>query len=140
MRLYLGKVSTVPLDETNLLTEAHRINYRLRSTFFYRKLREYKTLSLQAKINALLPVSHLYSWEGWAKWGIGEEAFTYINQHPNLQLIQVFCHPRLIREHSLLLAYYRNITVLSQKAVKYLAAVDVKKIELDDFQSYNKNS
>jgi XcyI restriction endonuclease len=136
MRLYLGKVSTVPLDETNLLTEAHRINYRLRSTFFYRKLKEYKTLSLRTKINALLPVTHLYSWKNWAEWSIGEEAFTYINKHPELQLIQVFCHPRLIREHSSLLAYYRNIAALSQKAVKYLAAIDVKRIELDQENKY----
>ncbi len=136
MCLYLGKVSTVPLDETNLLTEAHRINYRLRSTFFYRKLKEYKTLSLPTKINALLPVNHLYSWDNWAEWGIGEEAFIYIDQHPNLQLIQVFCHPRLIREHSSVLAYYRNIAALSQKAVKYLAAIDVKRIELDQQNKY----
>ncbi|MEH2174648.1 XcyI family restriction endonuclease [Nostoc sp.] len=127
----------MPLDETNLLTEAHRINYRLRSTFFYRKLKEYKTLSLQTKINALLPVNHLYRWENWAEWGIGEEAFTYINEHPNLQLIQVFCHPRLIREHTSLLAYYRNIAALSQKAVKYLVAIDVKRIELDQENKYS---
>ncbi len=67
MRLYLGKVSTVPLDETNLLIEAHRINYRLRSTFFYRKLKEYKTLSLRTKIDKLLTVNHLYSWDNWAE-------------------------------------------------------------------------
>jgi hypothetical protein len=53
-----------------------------------------------------------------------------------LQLIQVFCHPRLIREHSSLLAYYRNIAALSQKAVKYLVAVDVKKSELDEENKY----
>ncbi|MCV3216340.1 hypothetical protein OGM63_22975 [Plectonema radiosum NIES-515] len=105
------------IEENNLLTEANRVNYRLRSTFFYRKLKEYKTLSFNAKINALLPIKHLYSWEGWVNWGIGEDAFTYMSQHPNLQLIQVFCHPRLIREHSTLLAYYRNIAALSQKAV-----------------------
>ncbi|MEH2032997.1 MAG: XcyI family restriction endonuclease [Nostoc sp.] len=129
-------MSTVPLDETNLLSEAHRINYRLRSTFFYRKLKDYKTLSLRTKIDALLSVNHLYSWDNWAEWGIGEEAFTYINEHSNLQLMQVFCHPRLIREYSSLLAYYRNIAALSQKAVKYLAAIDVKKIELDQENKY----
>lgn len=124
------------IKETNLLTEANRVNYRLRSTFFYRKLKEYNTLSFNAKINALLPVKDLYGWQGRANWGIGEDAFTYINQHLNLQLIQVFCHPRLIREHSKLLAYYRNIAALSQKAVKYLVAVDVKKIETDEENRY----
>jgi XcyI restriction endonuclease len=126
----------VTTEENNLLTEANRVNYRLRSTFFYRKLKEYKTLSFNAKINALLPVKHLYSWESWANWGIGEDAFPYINQHPSLQLIQVFCHPRLIREHSKLLGYYRNIAALSQKAVKYLVGVDVKKIETDEENRY----
>ncbi|MBD2386379.1 XcyI family restriction endonuclease [Cylindrospermum sp. FACHB-282] len=125
------------LEEINPLTEAHRLNYRLRSTFFYRKLKEYKTLSFRARIDALLPVKHLYSWESWVNWGIGEEAFTYINEHPSLQLIQVFCHPRLIREHSSLIAYYRNIAALSQKAVKYLVAVDVKNIETDEENKYS---
>ena len=89
--------------------EANRINYRLRSTFFYRKLKEYKTLSFQGRIEPLLPVRNLYTWEERANWNIGEDAFTYISQHSSLQLIQVFCHPRLIREYSQLIAYYRNI-------------------------------
>ncbi|MEA5506371.1 XcyI family restriction endonuclease [Halotia wernerae UHCC 0503] len=123
-------------EETSLLNEANRINYRLRSTFFYRKLKEYNTLSFRVKINALLPVKHLYSWEECTDWGIGGDAFTYINEHPNLQIIQVFCHPRLIREHCRLVAYYRNIAALSQKAVKYLAGIDVKKIETDEVNRY----
>lgn len=124
-------------DEANLLAEANRLNYRLRSTFFYRKLKEYNTLSFRHRIAALLPVQHLYNWEGWSNWGIGEDAFAYINRHTHLQLIQVFCHPRLIREHTILLAYYRNIAALSQKAVKYLAGIDVKKLEAnqDNFHS-----
>jgi len=124
------------LDEASLLAEANRINYRLRSTFFYRKLKEYNTLSFPLKIDALLPVAHLYSWEGWINWGIGEDAFRYINRHASLQLIQVFCHPRLIREHSTLVAYYRNIAALSQKAVKYLVRIDVKRIETDEKNRY----
>ena len=125
MRLYLGKVNI-------MVDEKSRIDYRLRSTFFYRKLKEYKTLSFKGKIDALLPVKDLYSWECFTEWGIREEAFTYINHHPSLQLIQVFCHPRLIREHPSLLAYYRNIAALSQKAVQSLAKVNAKKFETDD--------
>ncbi|MBD2625691.1 XcyI family restriction endonuclease [Trichormus variabilis] len=116
--------------------EANRINYRLRSTFFYRKLKEYKTLSFSAKLAALLPVKYLYNWEEWKNWGIGEDAFDYISNHPDLQLIQVFCHPRLIREHSSLLGYYRNIAALPQKAVQYLAKVNLKKIEADEENKY----
>ncbi|NJM19713.1 MAG: XcyI family restriction endonuclease [Richelia sp. SM1_7_0] len=112
--------------------EANRINYRLRSTFFYRKLKEYNTLSFSAKIDALLPVKQLYIWDDRANWGIGEDAFTYVSNHSNLELIQVFCHPKLIREHSILLAYYRNIAALSQKAVNYLVGINLKKLETDE--------
>jgi len=136
MCIYLGKESTVIFDEAALLAETHRINYRLRSTFFYRKLKEYNTLSFRLKIDSLLSVKHLYSWENRANWGIGEDAFAYINGHPNLQLIQVFCHPRLIREHALLVAYYRNLAALSQKAVKYLVGINVQKIETDEENRY----
>lgn len=99
MCIYLGEASTVTLDESSLLAEANRINYRLRSTFFYRKLKEYKTLSFSLKIEAILKIEHLYNWENWLDWRIGEDAFAYINKC-DLQLIEVFCHPRLIREHS----------------------------------------
>lgn len=72
----------------------------------------------------------MYSWEERANWNIGEDAFTYINQHSSLQLIQVFCHPRLIREYSQLIAYYRNIAALSQKGVSNLVGINVKKLKL----------
>jgi hypothetical protein len=131
VRVYLGEASRVTLNESSLLAEANRINYRLRSTFFYRKLKEYKTLSFPLKIQALLKVEHLYSWDS-SDWSIGEDAFAYINECKSLQLIEVFCHPRLIRERSTLIAYYRNIAALSQKAVKYLVGIDVKKLENDE--------
>lgn len=111
--------------------ESHRINYRLRSTFFYRKLKEYQTLSFPLKLTELASVASLYNWEERQKWDIVEDAFTYINSLDNLELIEVFCHPRLIREHPPLIAYYRNIAALSQKAVKYLVKIDVKPIEND---------
>lgn len=116
-------------DESVLLAEANKINYRLRSTFFYRKLKEYNALSFAAMVAELLSVEHLYSWDERTKWGIGEDAFSYINTHYQLHFLQVFCHPKLLREYPQLAAYYRNIAALSQKAVKYLASVDVKKIE-----------
>jgi hypothetical protein len=120
------------MGKTSIVTEANRINYRLRSTFFYRKLREYNTLSLRAKVKALLPIQNLYDWDNKLNWSIGEDAFNYVNQHPNLQLIQVFCHPRLIREQPQLIAYYRNISALSQKAVISLIGIQVKRFEKDE--------
>lgn len=74
----------------------------------------------------------MYIWDDRANWGIGEDAFTYVSNHSNLELIQVFCHPKLIREHSILLAYYRNIAALSQKAVNYLVGINLKKLETDE--------
>lgn len=123
-------------DARALLAEANRINYRLRSTFFYRKLKEYQTLALPSMIAQLFPVEHLYSWEERASWGIGADAFAAIETHPDFHLIQVFCHPKLLREHPRLLAYYRNIAALSQKAVNYLASIDVKKFEADAENRY----
>jgi hypothetical protein len=120
-----------PTDEAALLAEANRINYRLRSTFFYRKLKEYKTLGLPGLVAELFLVEHLYSWEDRALWGIGEDAFTYISKQPEFHLIQVFCHPKLLREHPQLLAYYRNIAALAQKSIKKLVQIDVKPFEAD---------
>ncbi len=123
-------------DQDSLLAETQRINYRLRSTFFYRKLKEYSTLSFPLRISELAQVEHLYSWSGCTDWGIGEDAFAYVCGNENLQLIEVFCHPRLIREHSTLVAYYRNIAVLSQKAVRNLVNVDVKRVETNGENRY----
>jgi hypothetical protein len=118
-------------NEAALLAEANRINYRLRSTFFYRKLKEYNTLAFPLAVAELYRGEHLYDWGDRAQWGIGEDAFTYVRDHPDLHLIQVFCHPRLIREHPTLLAYYRHVAALSQKAVGYLTKINVKVYETD---------
>lgn len=114
-----------------LLVEAHQINYRLRSTFFYRKLKEYNVLAFPSMIANLAPLADLYNWDQRANWGISEDAFTYISTHQDLKLIQVFCHPKLLREYPSLLAYYRNIAALSQKSVGYLINVNVAKYETD---------
>ena len=116
-------------EQDQLLLEAHQINYRLRSTFFYRKIKEYNVLAFPSLVASLFPTRNLYDWDERTNWGIGEEAFTYIQNGSNLHLIQVFCHPRLLREYPVLLAYYRNIAALSQKAVGYLTGIDVKRYE-----------
>jgi len=111
-----------------LLIEAHKINYRLRSTFFYRKLNEYGTFEFPETVKKLIPLSKDYDWTKFNKWGISEDAFEQINKS-KLSLIQVFCHPRLLREHPILTSYYRNIAALSQKAVFYLSRIPTKRIE-----------
>ena len=108
------------LTETQrLLIEANKIGYRLRSTFFYRKLHEYHTLEFPAIINQLIPHADGYNWKNWAEWGIAEDAFVKI-QASKLVPIQVFAHPRLLREQPRLTAYYRNVAALSRKATGYL--------------------
>ena len=49
-------------DEKSLKRDAQRLNYQLRSTFFYRKLKEYKTLTFPARVAALFPNENLYDW------------------------------------------------------------------------------
>ena len=117
--------------QDQLLIEAHQINYRLRSTFFYRKIKEYNVLAFPSLLAKLFPSDNLYNWDEREKWGIGEDAFAFINDHPDLKLIKVFCHPLLLREYPALLAYYRNIAALSQKSVGYLIGVESKKYEND---------
>ena len=120
-------------DEKALLAEANRINYRLRSTFFYRKLKEYNTLSFPGLLAGFFPAEHLYSWDEREQWGIGKDAFSYINGNSEFHLFGVFCHPKLLREYPGLLAYYRNIAALSQKSIGSLvkAGVNIAAIERD---------
>ncbi len=117
----------MPTD-AELVREANRVNYRLRSTFFLRKLREYDTLSFPAQVNALLPVAAAYNWDNHSEWGIGEDAFAYIAAS-EIEPIQAFCHPKLLREHPHLLAYYRNVAALPQKAVGLLIGKSVATLE-----------
>lgn len=130
------KDETMAKARDQLLIEAHQINYRLRSTFFYRKIKEYDVLAFPSMIASLFPTENLYNWDEHTDWGIGEDAFAFISNHPDLKPIQVFCHPRLLREYPQLLAYYRNISALSQKSVGYLTGVDVKKYENDHNNSH----
>ena len=118
----------VKKSNKELLIEAHKINYRLRSTFFYRKLHEYETLEFPKTIKQLIPHSKHYNWDEFKEWGISETAFGIIRKS-DLDLIQVFTHPKLIREHPHLLGYYRNIAVLSQKSTKYMCNLDTKRYE-----------
>ncbi len=115
-------------ERKELLAEAHRINYRLRSTFFYRKLNEYHTYEFPEIIRRLIPISEEYDWERYNKWGITKDAFERI-EWSSLSFIQVFSHPRLLREHPVLVAYYRNVAALSQKSVSYLVGISPTRFE-----------
>lgn len=114
-----------------LLVEAHKINYRLRSTFFYRKLHEYNSLEFSTTIEKLLPYATNYNWDGFRNFKISDIAYNVI-VNSDLKLLQVFAHPKLLREHPQLVGYFRNVAVLSQKATKYLSGIDPKKFETEN--------
>src|SRR5579863_6336141 len=64
-------VSNMPQPSDPLLIEANRINYRLRSTFFYHKMKEYNVLALSSLVASLFAIEHLYNWDERANWGVG---------------------------------------------------------------------
>ncbi len=53
----------MPQPSDPLLIEANRINYRLRSTFFYHKMKEYNVLAFSSLVASLYPIEHLYNWD-----------------------------------------------------------------------------
>jgi len=115
-------------ERKRLIVEANRVNYKLRSTFFYRKLMEYGTYEFPEIIRRLIPMEKEYDWTKYGHWRVSKGAFEQISK-TNLSPIQVFAHPRLLREHTSLTAYYRNVAALSQKATRYLSKVDTKRFE-----------
>ena len=116
-------------DDAELLSESTRLHYLLRSSYFYRKLKEYNTLAFPVIIADLLAFEHFYSWDNRADWGIEEDAFSYIERHQDLRFLEIFCHPKLLRQHPNTITYYQNIAALSQKAVTSLTSFDFKKYE-----------
>ncbi len=109
MRISMAK--KVRKTNKELLIEAHKINYRLRSTFFYRKLHEYKTLEFPTTITQLLPHSQHYSWESSFEWGISDVAFKMISKS-DLNLVQVVIHLKLLRVHRHLIGINRNLSII----------------------------
>lgn len=96
--------------------EAERLHYSLRSTFFYRRRKNFKKL-----------VSHVdridsskYNWGTSDELGISPASLKYLKDS-RIPLCKVFCHPDIIVTHPQLIAYYRSIAVLPQKGVQRLA-------------------
>lgn len=88
-------------DASALLLEANRLNYRLRSAFFYRKLKEYNTLAFPSMIIELLSIEDSFSWDERENWGIGADAFAYVKEQSELHLIQAFCPTQSYYENTL---------------------------------------
>lgn len=101
------------------LTEALQIDYRLRSTFFHRKLQELGFLAFKTEIDKLIGISGNFNWDNRDRWGISNLAWQMIVDS-DVPPIAVFAHPRVLQEQPRLSAYYRNVAALPQKAVNKL--------------------
>ncbi len=101
------------------LTEAVQIDYRLRSTFFHRKLLELGFLTFNSEIDKLIGISENFNWDSRDHWGISKLAWQMVIDS-GVPPIAVFAHPRVLQEQPRLSAYYRNVAALPQKAVNKL--------------------
>ncbi len=106
--------------DKDLNLEANRINYSLRSTFFYRKLKELGYLGVIQDIEALVKHSQNYSWEDRKFWNITYNAWDTVERQ-KIDFLRVFAHPKVLVEHPGLISYYRNVAAIPLKGVQYLA-------------------
>ncbi len=106
--------------DKSLVYEANKINYYLRSTFFYRKLNALGYFQITRDIEFLVEHSVNYSWEDRKFWSITHNAWDSVNKR-SIEPLRVFAHPKVLVEHPKLVAYYRNMAAISLKGVQYLA-------------------
>lgn len=91
-------------NDKRLILEANRISYSLRSTFFYRKLKESGYLRVIRDIESLVKHSHKYSWEDKKFWNITYNAWESIKME-KIEFLRVFAHPKILVEHPGLIRY-----------------------------------
>ncbi|MEA5510324.1 XcyI family restriction endonuclease [Crocosphaera sp. UHCC 0190] len=111
----------------DFLHESLQIDYRLRATFFYRKLYDLGFKYFHDEIFKLIEIADTYNWEQKNNWGVSETAWMILEKSKIPQMA-VFAHPRVLQEQSKLSAYYRSVAMLPQKAVNKLAFT-IKSIE-----------
>jgi hypothetical protein len=104
----------------DLILEANKINYSLRSTFFYRKLNDTGYFTILKNIDKLVKQSKNYSWEDKKFWNITHNAWDLIEKQ-KIDFLRVFSHPKVLVEHPNLISYYRNVAAIPLKGVQYLA-------------------
>ncbi len=107
-------------DRQELILEANRISYSLRSTFFFRKLRDIGYLDILKDIEKLVQQSRNYSWEDKKYWNITHNAWDLIARE-RIEFLRVFAHPKVLVEHPTFISYYRNVAAIPLKGVQYLA-------------------
>lgn len=101
--------------ERELLWEAQRTNYGLRSLFFHRRLRESKLqelIELVSKLNATA-----YDWSDLEGLGISKSAWNHV-QEKEYPICQIFCHSDVIQANPSLIAYYRGVAGLPLKGIE----------------------
>ncbi len=123
------------MPKSQLLLEAMQADYLLRSTFFYRKIHELGFLEFVQEVEKLAVIAETYNWDERGNWGISFSSWEYITQS-NLKPVSVFAHPRVLIEQPRLIAYYRSVAALSQKAVKNMTLGSLEAYE----KSQNKKS
>lgn len=90
------------------------------------------------EIDNLIKIEHNFSWESKESWGISEKSWQLL-LNCGISPLSVFSHPRILQEQPKLSTYYRNLSVLPQKAVKKLAFSNIEAIELGKSKlSYDK--
>lgn len=116
----------------DLILEANKINYSLRSTFFYRKLNDTGYFTILKNIDKLVKQSKNYSWEDKKFWNITHNAWDLIEKQ-KIDFLRVFSHPKVLVEHPSLISYYRNVAAIPLKGVQYLA------FNITDYESGKKD-
>ena len=95
--------------------------YQARSAFFYRRLVEMRLLDLAQKIDRLdQEMAEALDWRDLWCLGISSAAWDRVIRE-GLPRLRYFCHPEVLMADPTLIAYYRMIAALSQKAVSYIA-------------------
>ncbi len=114
--------------EDPLLLEAQRVDYGLRSTFFYRKLNELGFMDFGSHIDELAQVAGSYRWEMRAEWSISETAWEQI-RGADIEPVRAFAHPLVLIQNPRRIAYYRNVAAISQKGAKTLGVRNLERFE-----------
>lgn len=99
-----------------LQAEAVRLQYELRSSFFFTRIADFERLVTQVD---LLQPSGL-DWRRRRLLGISTKAWQAVRQL-GAQPHRVFCHPEVISKQPPLIAYYRSVAILPQKGAQRLA-------------------
>lgn len=96
--------------------EAEKLQYSLRSSFFYRKRKIFPQFVNEVE----KVIDEELDWSEREEIGITKTAWEYITTH-KIKASRVFAHPDLIEKNIPIIAYYRSISGISQKGMSKIA-------------------